>query len=220
MDNTISILLKTFESFFKRSVLPSSVLLLFLFISNKADITIFFQKINPILELEYGTYILTLMIIISLITLSFLMSILTQIVFDNTMKKNFNSLFLYNNTTLNNLRDKVITKLQQEENDKFENIEHTDYFLYQVIGRKLESFSIKTDTRRYIDDIKSSGIIFLSFILTILLKIITHFDIIYFLFEILLILTTWFIAWEYLKSKYRSRAIRIYINYLIGDKKS
>lgn len=213
----MEILLKQFESFFKRSLLPSSVLLLFLFISNKIDITIFLKKIDPILKLEYGTYILILIIIVSFIALSFFMSILTQIIFDNAMKKNFNSLFLYNNSTLNILREKVITKLQQEENDKFKNIEHTDYFLYQVIGRKLEFFTVKTNTRRYIDDIKSSGIIFLSFMLTFAINIITHFDIIYFLFGILLILTTWFLAWEYLKSKYRSRAIRIYVNYLIGD---
>ena len=104
------------------------------------------------------------------------------------------------------------------ENDIFEDIENSDYFLYQVIGRKLAFIKPETKTTRYMDEIKSAGIIFLSIIITIFVVMITYHSFMNVIIELLLIGLIFIFSFDYIKSKYRSRAIRIYINYLIENK--
>lgn len=210
-------LLKQFDSFLKRSMLPSSVLVLILILFAYKDNSLkdfFIGYINIIND----NYFLIFMTFILFIAISFIMKVLTQIFFDNMLKRNFNSIFLYfhENEILMILRKKSIEKLQKE-NTEFDEIELTDFFLYQVLGRKLQFLEHKTDTKRYIDDTKSAGSIFIAIIIALLIQIILNFGLLYCLIGILLIIATYFLAIEYIKSKYRSRAIRIYTNYLIGD---
>ena len=210
-------LLKQFDSFLKRSMLPSSVLVLILILFAYKDNSLkdfFIGYINIIND----NYFLIFMTFILFIAISFIMKVLTQIFFDNMLKRDFNSIFLYfhENEILMILRKKSIEKLQKE-NTEFDEIELTDFFLYQVLGRKLQFLEHKTDTKRYIDDTKSAGSIFIAIIIALLIQIILNFGLLYCLIGILLILATYFLAIEYIKSKYRSRAIRIYTNYLIGD---
>lgn len=210
-------LLKQFDSFLKRSMLPSSVLVLILILFAYKDNSLkdfFIGYINIIND----NYFLIFMTFILFIAISFIMKVLTQICFDNMLKRDFNSIFLYfhENEILMILRKKSIEKLQKE-NTEFDEIELTDFFLYQVLGRKLQFLEHKTDTKRYIDDTKSAGSIFIAIIIALLIQIILNFGLLYCLIGILLILATYFLAIEYIKSKYRSRAIRIYTNYLIGD---
>ena len=210
-------LLKQFDSFLKRSMFPSSVLILILLLFSYDKIDIYKNKVSTLVETNYFFIILFMMIIL-LIALSFLMSILTQIFFDNMMKRNFNSYLLYQheNYILDTLRDKSINKLKQE-NNEFNDIELTDFFLYQILGRKLQFLKYKTNTKRYVDETKSAGSIFIAFIIALIIQIVINFSIYNLFFGFVLIIFTYFLAREYIKSKYRSRAIRIYTNYLIGD---
>lgn len=211
MDNTISTLLKMFESFFKRAILPSIMLLAFLYILQTYN-----AKIDILPTIENKNYLLLFMISI---TLSFIMSILTQSIFDNNLKNNFNGKFFYisENNILKLLREKVIDKFTKE-NSVFKDIEYNDYFLYQVIGRELAFIKPETKTTRYMDEIKSAGIVFLSIVITIFIVMITYHSFITIIIELFIITLVIIFSFDYIKSKYRSRAIRIYVNYLIGDK--
>jgi len=218
-------LVKQFESFLKRSMLPASFLLLLLFAFSLKDekINTFFKNFNLFSKANEKLYLTILIGLILLISLSYILSIFTQYIFDNRMKKNFNSILFYKNEneTLNILRKKTISKLQKE-NSEFKELNYTDYLLYQIIGRKLQFLKYPTSTKRYIDEIKSAGSIFISILISLLIFTIIHsLDNCYMLFLGFLVMgIIYFIAIEYLLLKYRSRAIRIYINYLIGDNKS
>lgn len=210
-------LAKHFGSFFKRSILPSSILVLIILFFSSEKILIHQDIIKDLITANY-LFILIFLTMILLITISFIMSILTQVLFDDFLKKNFdmNLYFLSNqDTLLKELRLKSVTKLKEENNkfNDFDDKEYTDYFLYQILGRKLQFFKYPTSTTTYIDDIKASGIISLSFIITFLIQMSISFSIYY----ILLIIFIYCMTYYYLKSRYRARAIRIYINYLIGD---
>lgn len=213
-------LLKQFDSFLKRSMLPSSVLIVILLlfsliVFSEEKITVYKSTVLEYIK-DIDVFILSFLLIVLLTAISFIMSILTQIIFDNTMKKNFNSRLFYKheNALLDTLRIKSIIKLNKESN-LFNDIELTDYFLYQVLGRKLQFLEYPTKTTRYIDEIKSSGSIFISFMISFVLKIIFDFSWVHLFIGIFLIISTYFLARGYIKSKYRSRAIRIYTNYLI-----
>jgi hypothetical protein len=167
---------------------------------------------------DIDTFIIFFLLIVLLLAISFTMSIFTQVFFDNTMKKNFNGYLFYKheNALLDTLRAKSIIKLNKE-SDIFNEIELTDYFLYQVIGRKLQFLEQLTKTTRYIDEIKSSGSIFIAFIFASGIQIKIDFSKSSLFIGLLLIVSIYFLAKDYIKSKYRSRAIRIYTNYLIGE---
>jgi len=64
---------------------------------------------------------------------------------------------------------------------------------------------------------KSSGSIFIAFKMAIIIRLIIDFNLINLIGSIIGIAIIYFFAIEYLLSKYRSRNIRMYINYLIGD---
>ncbi|CAA6807962.1 MAG: Unknown protein [uncultured Sulfurovum sp.] len=210
-------LLKQFDSFLKRAILPISVLVSVLLLFQYKE-CLNTNKKNCLEQYIHNPnnedYLLILFIIILVIALSFIMKILIQLFFDNFLKKNFNSFIFYcnENYTLKVLRLKSIQKLKKE-NHAFNDIEMTDFLLYQVIGRKLQFVEHPTNTKRYIDDAKSAGSIFIAIIIAIIIKS--------YLYEsywgLFLIPFMYFIALEYIISKYRSRAIRMYTNYLIGE---
>ncbi len=210
-------LLKQFDSFIKRSMLPSSLLVLILLLFSYDKLFYYLDRLSPYLNQDY-TFILIFLFFIFLIAISLVMSIITQLVFDNTLKENFESFFIYKNENrlLKQLREKSIEKLQQE-TDAFNDIELTDYTLYQILGRKLQFFKKPTSTKRYIDEIKASESIFFALIISIFVHLLLNLSVINLLVSSFGIIATIGITYEYIKSKYRSRSIRIYTNFLIGE---
>ena len=210
-------LLKQFDSFIKRSMLPSSLLVLILLLFSYDKLFYYLDRLSPYLNQDY-TFILIFLFFIFLIAISLVMSIITQLVFDNTLKENFESFFIYKNENrlLKQLREKSIEKLQQE-TDAFNDIELTDYTLYQILGRKLQFFKKPTSTKRYIDEIKASESIFFALIISIFVHLLLNLSVINLLVSSFGIIVTIGITYEYIKSKYRSRSIRIYTNFLIGE---
>ena len=211
-------LLKQFDSFIKRSMLPSSLLVLMLLLFSYDKLFNFLDSLSHYLNQDYA-FILILLFFVLLIAISLVMTIVTQLVFDNTVKDNFESFLIYKNENrlLQQLREKSIEKLQQE-TDVFNDIELTDYTLYQILGRKLQFFKKSTSTKRYIDEIKASESIFLALIISILIHLFSNFSLVNLIISSFGIILTIGITYEYIKSKYRSRAIRIYTNFLIGEK--
>ena len=205
-------LIEIFTQFLKRSILPSSTFVILLTI-------IFYDKINELLKnfsfIADKPMYLSIVSGFFLISISYIITIINQIIFDNTIKKNFNSLFLYpsDNKLLNKLRNKSIEKLKKETSE-FNDIDLNDFTLYQIIGRKLQFFKHKTNTSRYIDEIKSAESIYTSIALILIIYLFfIKLNIWYFL----LIVILYFLFRSYIVSKFRFRNIRMYINYLIGD---
>ncbi len=155
-----------------------------------------------------------------LVGLSYILSALHQILYDNTLKKNFNTCIFHNNNNalLDDLREKVIYKLNLilEANDsnlhfpKFESIKPTDYILYEILGG-IDS----TSTRGYVNDAKAYGIVFISSILVVLqvaygyLPTASFRGVLIFIVPVL-----FFLGRETVKAQYRARALRLYVNFL------
>lgn len=153
------------------------------------------------------------------IGMSNLLTILHQFIYDNNIKENYNAHYLFKreNEELESLRKRVVNTLPKRD--------YTDYLLYQVIGKKMQELGKPIDTKRYIDEIKSIGIVFISFFIFILM-VATHLvktlkdDIrliegsAIYLGAFLMIICLYLLGRELILSKYRSRATRIYTNYL------
>ena len=104
--------------------------------------------------------------------------------------------------------------------------ESTDNLLYQILGKKAQKKGKNLQTTRYVDDAKSIGIFFISLMIILIiitLNIITSNDhtnisTILKVFSIgslfLSLYYIYYLGQELIRSKYRSRAIRIYTNYL------
>lgn len=226
----IEILLKQFENFVKRALIPSvSFVITFLFIGcilvyiNDSN----FNQISSIylsIKITNNVWFIGLILLIGL---SFFLSIVHQLIYDNLLKRNFDS-FCSNlqKSLLSKYRLLVIEKLKKEDKtlyDNFENEYFTDNHLYQILGRKLSYFDKLTNTKRYVDESKSIGIFFISIILSLTLWNIFYFfkDIYSFILpSIFISLILYIMGFFLIKSKYRSRAIRMYINYLLGEKHS
>jgi len=219
----IEILLKQFEGFIKRAVMPS-VSFIFIFL---VELSIFSELIKDgetkdfLLYENFNNEHIIFMFVV-LIGFSYFLSILNQLVFDNFIKENYNGIFLKKeNDLLKNLRKEVIKKLKNKMTYIDEN--YSDYFLYQAVSRELAYFNKPTDTTRYVDDTKSIGIFFLSLVLVniIFISLIFSgeiFNIVSIIILLILSILVIFIGFEAIKAKYRSRAIRIYVNYLLDEK--
>lgn len=217
--------LDKFEQFIKRAMMPSIVffimyaIVFIIVIYIKKD----FNQLEFIVLLKFFMGIkfdITSFILffILLIGLSHILSVLTQMIFDNNIKEDYISDFNIEseNNNLKNLRKKVVNKLNTESSDFKDDIELTDFMLYQIVSRKLAYYNKKTPTERYVDDAKASGITFVSLIIVTLINLTIYYGI--FIAITVSILFT-YIGYTYIKSKYRSRATRIYVNYLIGEHK-
>jgi len=200
--------LDKFESFLKRAFLPSMVFYFFIIVFSLFDNTLI-DKAQNILESKQFIWIF----IAFSVGLSYFLNMLHQLIFDNNIKKNYktHSLWKDENKILKKLRKCVINKLKEDE--KFKNIDFNDYILYQIIGKYL-------NTKRYVDDTKTYGIVFLSFILALIIFLVTSKKplngelITFYYFGFLFIIYIYILVFDAIKAKYRSRALRLYINYL------
>jgi len=225
----IEILLKQFETFIKRSIVPS-ISIVFVFIveyfllkdlikdKNFTDLVGRFSAEN----ISNSNWIF---LVVCLIGLSYFLSILHQLVFDNLIKENYDGwIFKSNNKQLTSLRTLVITKVKKKIKD-IEDTDFTDFFLYQIIGRELIYFNKPSSTSRYVDDTKSIGIfaltiIFVNIIFIVLILKETLPSALAVILLIILSIVVYGLAFIAIRSKYRSRAIRIYTNYLLGEEKA
>jgi hypothetical protein len=210
--DSLAVVIKSFENFIKRSLLPSSSFLmmymLFDIYANDGVLLAFLQEKTSSLML------ITILIIFT--GLSTFLTIFHQFIYDNNLKENYDGLFLFKADTKNlkTLREKVIESLKIEKT--------SDYLLYQTLGRKAKKSGNEINTSRYVDDVKTIGIFFVSLIIMIIITsskyLATHIwdvkNIIIFILTLLLLGFFYKLGKELILSKYRSRAIRIYTNYL------
>ena len=204
-------ILKIFEKLIKRALIPSISFYFILIVEyflfhNHLQQEIVKQVTDIMKSIQLDNFIV-LISLIMFIGLSLVLSILNQIIFDNNLKKNYNGLCsITENTQLDELRKKVIQLLEPELN--FIHNNSNDYLLYQVIGRQLSYLKQPTHIHRYVDDAKITGIVFISIILVNFLLFCNFLSFVIFAISL-------FIGHHLIKAKYRSRAIRLYVNYLL-----
>jgi len=213
----LKIAIEKFETFIKRALMPSSSFLMMFILfdiygNNKALLNF--------LEKEHHTVMIATIFII-FAGLSTLLTILHQFLYDNRIKENYYAMFLFKNENkeLKNLRNRVINKLAKEDNElKEEGL--TDYLLYQILGKKAHDKGGNLGTTRYVDDVKTIGIFFVSLLIVLLISITKYIIVHKALFSLLSILAVigalfaFLLGKELILSKYRSRAVRIYTNFL------
>jgi len=196
----LKLLLEKFELFIKRSILPSSTLYILLLI-------VFYQKL-PQLTLNLDNTLHIIIAIIVLIGTSYILKILHQAIFDNQIKSNYNSNLFYKdeNNRLDELRKKATQKLYTIYPIFQDNLTASDFVLFQILGGILRD----SQTQRYATDAKETGITFISFLIVLLVVSFT-----YCLLLLVVLPLIWYIGYELVKSKYRSRAFRLYVNFLL-----
>lgn len=222
--------LDKFEMFIKRAVLPSVTFFVIfgifftvgLFVSENKITLDFFDFVVKVFFQVKIDYSVGIIFFIFLIGISYILSVMTQMCFDNFIKGNYSSQYNISNEksdeALESLRDRVIEKIKKE--DIFdENFKYNDYLLYQILGRKLSYFTNKTNTRKYIDETKAFGIVFLSIIISLFINLSLFFGFNGFIFALISSMFIYFIGFEVILAKYKSRALRIYVNFLIGEHK-
>ena len=215
-------IIKLFESFIKRGFFPSISFFFIFFVQLIIFLNIYSESSHFTFNKDFESFLFTnnlfVMGLILFIGMSIFLSILHQLIYDNFIKYNYNLICkkFSLNTSFLILRNQVIKKLKINEKNSFVTSKYiNDYLLYQYLGRKLSYYSKETKTSRYVDETKTIGIFFTSTILSLI--------ILSYLFEIyytlIICIPIYYIGYETIKAKYRSRAVRIYINYLIGEHK-
>lgn len=213
---------KHFEDLIRRSFMPSSFLFLLLYIIDvMANKSLLVEKFNKILEKQPDPLVYFI-IVGTLLSISYLMKILVQIIFDNFIKSNYDYRFPIGTTTSNSccyeiLRKNTIEKLKKI-NPAIEELlsevdqNNNDYILYQIIGS-----IYKINTRSYTDAAKEAGVMALSIILASLYYLFLQINVLSFLdfaYVLIICIVVWISGYYYIKSRYQARAYRIYINLL------
>jgi|GEM_PF-2037938 len=160
-----------------------------------------------------------ILILLSLVGLNYILLILNEIAYENTLRENFDSWLVqtpYNRTMSKNL-SALREKVQEKTLNLYPDLHHitdlTDYVLYEILGGILI-----TNTRAYVDSAKITGLVFISLISACIVSIILHYRHIgyHLIWLISLIVILYFIGRELVKTHYRSRTMRLYINFLIA----
>ena len=204
-----------FELFIRRTVLPSSIFLILMLLVDENSNHLFLNKANLDFWNSQSSTVLILTSIILLLSISYILKFLAQFFFDNLIKTNFNSnLFFYKFCKKEHdgflfLRKSVLKKIQEEQGLETADIKENDYILYQILGKLLD-----IDTNRYATDTKEAGITIVSMMLALGWYGYLHNT----WLVVLGIVVLYYIGFIYIKTKYRSRAYRLYVNYLIEDK--
>jgi len=201
MVDSLKIITDRFENFIKRTLIPSSTFLFFLMLFDLTK-----DEENKILTFlsTVDSTIVIVIIFMLFVGLGTLLTIIHQMLYDNFLKGNFESMFDFY------AEDKYLIKLREELQENFEDAKATDYLLYQQIKAHFRNKKREIDTSRYVDDAKTIGISFVSMIIVLIIFAFTQENF------IVLIATPfiYIIGRELIKSKYRSRAIHLYTVYL------
>jgi len=198
----IKVMVERFEDFLKRSVLPSASFILFLLIF---DMILNQNQIISFLDKQHSNLTIGLFIL-AFIGLTNLLSMLQQGFYDNRLKGNFNATLFWKseNKELDTLREQVNKKLEHNKQD---------YDLYQILGKDMDI------SKRYVNEAKSFGIMFVSLMMVTFIYICSLFTLNEFLFlnfivAIIFLSISYIIGLDLVKSRYRSRAKRIYLTCL------
>ena len=224
----IDFLFQKFEVFIVRAILPSVVFLFLMFLVDATNHHLVFESIinlthNYSFVFDKPKQLLTVNIankqfdlwfiiisIILLLSISYILKFLSQLIFDNLIKTDYDPFILKfykkEDEGFKFLREKVLEKLSSEYHFDTSNIQENDYILYQILGRL-----IKVDTKRYVTDAKEAGIIIVSAMIVIGWYMYLHHN----YWHIVTIILVWYIGLTYEKVKYRSRAYRMYVNFLL-----
>ncbi len=205
-----------FEGLMKRAIMPSSFFFFLVFIIdttlNSSEVFNNFKSLfddKP----EIITYGASIILVLSI---GYAMQFSVQFIFDNWIKGNFNTKISIfgDGCCFDDLRKKVIDKLKKDNTklkDILENIEKNknDYILYQEIGSiyKLN----ENDTKKYTDNAKIGGVLVISIISVLIWYMFVSQN---YLYSIIFIIISYIVGFVYVKSRYRARAYRIYINVL------
>lgn len=206
---------KNFELFLRRSVFPSSAFFVMLFVTYQASGLTIEQVDNFNFESSLS-FLEFVVILLVLSAVSYSLKVLAQVCFDNRIKYDFdiNSLLgKEEKKSFDSLRQNVWQKIKKEQRlgstfDYDSELKgKNDQLLYQILGGILSE-----DTMRYATDAKEIGVVFISLMLSLLFyMIIAHNGIVLFFF-----LLVWYLGYQTIKTKYRSRAYRLYVNYLLS----
>lgn len=208
MDKLVEMGFKSFESFIKRAVVPSSSFLfifaaLYLWLGSCYDRE-YVEWVKAQFVFEWYVYAMIF------VGLSYFLSILQQALIDNLLKGDFSDDkgFVW-------LRNDVIKKLKEKkpELSSKEDVFFVDYALYELLGKE-------TDTKNYVDDAKAIGIFVVSLILNLLIMCLMVKTPPFYGLSLLAGFIVWLIGRYLTKQRYKSRAVRLYINYLYGDVQS
>lgn len=204
-----------FEFFLRRTILPSTTLftlMIGIYINHYGNLLD--NEVLVSLQKEPWVILIFLFFIIILST-NYLLKILAQLFFDNFMKINYDTNFMYKEESraFVKFRKKVLLKLAKDTKVNFDTTNISDFELYQVLGRVLSSYEKGTYTKRYATDAKEAGITIVSILISLLYYIFLEGD----MLSLVFIIPLYSIGFQYIKSKYRSRAYRMYANYLVGE---
>jgi len=207
-----------FERFIKRSLVPTSAFFAFFLLFDLiAGILLEKPLLSATTELiirlttlsgsSQFSYLIPVVLLMLLVGLGFLFQVMTQLFYDNWLKGNFN-FFYFENQGLSRLRAKVITKLGPEL-IKLDIKTPTDYQLYLILApRSKQSLS------KYADQSKAAGIVIICILFNLFI-IAAFYDCLCIRLSIYF-LVFYLLGFNYIQSRYRSRAIRLYINYLLN----
>lgn len=154
-------------------------------------------------------------ILIIILSTNYILKFLGQILFDNFIKVKFDSILPFCKKEQEDflaLRKKVIDKLSIEYDKIFDDFKDNDQILYQIMGNILPNIA----TQRYVSDAKEAGIIVISAMLSLLWYGWLNDCLI---IAIVISFIIYLIGFFFIKAKYRSRAYRLYINYLLMENK-
>jgi len=163
-----------------------------------------------------GSWIVGVLALLTVLGMSYVLSLLHQFLFDDRLRGSFDALWwsLSENAALRDLHKKVVTRIQDDLNELNQALSGSfnDYLLYEILGG-----IDPTSTRAFVDRAKSTGITFVSLMLVLILWA-AH------LWRdspsisvtlVVLNLPLWLAGREAVKTEYRARAVRLYVNFLM-----
>lgn len=161
--------------------------------------------------------------VIAVVGLGFALGTVQQVLFDNTLRRDFPAGRLLwwlrsENDHLARLRDRVQAKLRDRKlldreaagTPEGGSVDLSDRVLYEVLGG-----IDPTDTRPYVDSAKALGVVFGSLIVALLGSAIYRESWIWSSCAVGLALVAWWLGRETVKTQYRGRALRLYVNFLL-----
>ncbi len=223
-------LVDLFQDFIKRAIAPSAVFFFLLAVAALVD-GVFHEKkttadLVPWLEdlvksdLAQDLRILGALAFVVVLGTSYVLSLLHQVIFDGTLRRNFDALWSRSETdTLVALREKVVARTQDDLHELHQALScrFNDYLLYEILGGIDPS-----STRLFVDRAKSTGITFVSSMLVLVLwaahlsRGFQPFAGCLLVLGLLVVLALlWVVGREVVKTEYRARAVRLYVNFLM-----
>jgi len=163
--------------------------------------------------------------VIAVLGLGFALGTVQQVLFDNTLRRDFNAwpVLWYlssENGHLNRLRDQALEKLKTQEvldalgrrtveaGDGTERF--SDWILYEILGGIYSG-----PTYSFVDSAKALGVVFSSLIVTLLGSAVYREELHWKIPAVALAFLFWWWGRETVKTQYRHRALRLYVNFLM-----